>query len=208
MAAHDDKVSVNRRRLFKALSAAPVVVTLSPGSALAQSSAYQCLLNDPQIAEFRETGVECGTTDSNCFAYAELFYWEIQDDLDPCGLGLSNGNWLVEIDATNKIYATYPDGDVVDVTVELDTSAPVPDTWIVSTGAGNCYSGLERKTGNFLLTAPLTPDGTQPTGYDLTQVKPSFVQPISADVRGISQTCLMSVNPSASFTDPNRFLGG
>ncbi len=38
MAAHDDKISDNRRRLFKALSAAPVVMTLRPGEALAGSN--------------------------------------------------------------------------------------------------------------------------------------------------------------------------
>ena len=43
MAAHDDKISTNRRRLFKALSSVPVVMTLRPGSALANSSAYQCV---------------------------------------------------------------------------------------------------------------------------------------------------------------------
>jgi len=44
MAAQDDKISDNRRRLFKALSAAPVVMTLRPGTAAA-SSAYQCVQN-------------------------------------------------------------------------------------------------------------------------------------------------------------------
>lgn len=43
MAAHDDKISNNRRRLFKALSAVPVVATLRPGEALANSSAFQCV---------------------------------------------------------------------------------------------------------------------------------------------------------------------
>lgn len=43
MAAQDNKISGNRRRLFKALSAAPVVMTLRPGSALANASAYQCV---------------------------------------------------------------------------------------------------------------------------------------------------------------------
>ena len=33
MAAHDEKISQNRRKLFKALSAAPVVATLAPGQA-------------------------------------------------------------------------------------------------------------------------------------------------------------------------------
>lgn len=45
MAAHDEKISQNRRKLFKALSAAPVVATLAPGQAAAQASAFQCLNN-------------------------------------------------------------------------------------------------------------------------------------------------------------------
>ena len=46
MAAQDDKISSNRRKLFKALSAAPVVLTLRPGSALANASAHQCVKID------------------------------------------------------------------------------------------------------------------------------------------------------------------
>jgi hypothetical protein len=42
MASKDDQISDKRRRLFKALSAAPIVATLRPGEALASHSAYQC----------------------------------------------------------------------------------------------------------------------------------------------------------------------
>jgi hypothetical protein len=42
MSAPEDKISGNRRRLFKALSAAPVVAVLKPGAALANASAFQC----------------------------------------------------------------------------------------------------------------------------------------------------------------------
>ncbi len=53
MAAQDDKISENRRRLFKALSAAPVVATLRPGT-LAAGSAYQCAapLRELDLATF------------------------------------------------------------------------------------------------------------------------------------------------------------
>jgi hypothetical protein len=53
MSAREENVSQNRRRLFKALSSAPVVATLSPGSALATHSAYQCaagLRNDQEVS--------------------------------------------------------------------------------------------------------------------------------------------------------------
>ena len=54
MSAPDDKISSNRRRLFKALSTAPVVMTLKPGAALANASAYQCAvkLRDIQPAPY------------------------------------------------------------------------------------------------------------------------------------------------------------
>ena len=42
MAAHDEKISSNRRKLFKALSAAPVVYTLDSGATGANASAFQC----------------------------------------------------------------------------------------------------------------------------------------------------------------------
>jgi hypothetical protein len=43
MTSLDNQVSEKRRRLFKALSAAPVVATLRPGEALANSSSFQCV---------------------------------------------------------------------------------------------------------------------------------------------------------------------
>lgn len=49
MAAHDEQISTNRRRLFKALSVAPVVTALKPGAALANSSAYQCAAKARQV---------------------------------------------------------------------------------------------------------------------------------------------------------------
>jgi hypothetical protein len=44
MSSKDDQISSNRRRLFKALSAAPVVAAMNPGHALANASAYQCAM--------------------------------------------------------------------------------------------------------------------------------------------------------------------
>lgn len=45
MAAEDNEISPKRRRLFKALSTAPVVMTLQSGSAMATASAFNCLDN-------------------------------------------------------------------------------------------------------------------------------------------------------------------
>lgn len=80
MAAHDDKISTNRRRLFKALSAAPVVATLSPGEALANSSAYQCLYNELNARGFhRQETPECASGDE-CYGYGEHSYYDFVND--------------------------------------------------------------------------------------------------------------------------------
>ena len=73
MAAHDDKISNNRRRLFKALSAAPVVATLRPGSAAA-SSAYQCAANIRKDLTLDPGPVAAGSMPDN-FVYENLSYW-------------------------------------------------------------------------------------------------------------------------------------
>jgi hypothetical protein len=85
MAAHDDKISNNRRRLFKALSAAPIVATLRPGEALANNSAYQCAmkLREEQVDVFkpqRQIPMDCsGTIGDECTADGlmnlTILYW-------------------------------------------------------------------------------------------------------------------------------------
>lgn len=90
MAAHDDKISTNRRKLFKALSAAPVVATLQPGSALANASAFYCAakIRTLTIADWipessvtgscatTAVGIEC-TVDG--VIYRKLNYWAKSD---------------------------------------------------------------------------------------------------------------------------------
>jgi hypothetical protein len=71
MASQDDQISDKRRRLFKALSAAPVVATLRPGEALANASLRQCISKNMGEAQsnFHLAGDrgdhECSVTDVN-----------------------------------------------------------------------------------------------------------------------------------------------
>jgi len=67
MTAHDEKISKNRRRLFKALSTAPVVATLQPGSALAGST-MQCLANPTDPLNLSDVSA-CMVRDPDCWAY-------------------------------------------------------------------------------------------------------------------------------------------
>lgn len=76
MAAHDEKISQNRRRLFKALSTAPVVATLSPGSALATGSVLQCLSDTAEPENFRTAVDLCAAGDPDCYAYRSVQYWD------------------------------------------------------------------------------------------------------------------------------------
>lgn len=80
MGTQEDKISSNRRRLFKALSAAPVVATLSPGEALANHSAFQCVSNirNP-VHEPNLDHRYLGPVVQHGFAYAALHYWLIGD---------------------------------------------------------------------------------------------------------------------------------
>jgi hypothetical protein len=120
MSANDEKISANRRRLFKALSAAPVVLTLRPGSALANTSIVQCL-EDGFAAEigsedFLPTGSLCRQGDTNnCFAYKQLYYWEVPEQAPTatafCGDDL-RGAVIVEVDPVAGLFMTT-EGEVV-----------------------------------------------------------------------------------------------
>lgn len=76
MAVQNDKVSEKRRRLFKALSAVPVVTTLRPGSALAAQSSMQCAAKNRAEYPDPETGPGPGT---DPLLRAPLTYWILTD---------------------------------------------------------------------------------------------------------------------------------
>jgi len=87
MPAHDDNISDKRRRLFKALSTVPVVMTLQPGSALANSSAYQCVKNMPEPRyHYRPDEYADNCRWGDCFVYQPRSCWD-------CGKGTKTVNF-------------------------------------------------------------------------------------------------------------------
>lgn len=88
MSAPDDKISSNRRRLFKALSTAPVVMTLKPGAALANASAFQCaarLRSSPPLDWYREiphgaVDLGDGIYTVGGFFFKKMRYWDKEND--------------------------------------------------------------------------------------------------------------------------------
>lgn len=86
MAAHDDKTSKNRRRLIKALSSVPVVMTLNSGAAASNASSLQCARKDREDGFYKKHwsevsySHECNTggmcKDSDGFVYRKMHYWK------------------------------------------------------------------------------------------------------------------------------------
>jgi hypothetical protein len=129
MADHDDKsVSEKRRRLFKALSAAPVVMTLRPGEALANASSLQCAATARalRLPEYIESdclslGDACEDLGSNRYQvdgglYRGITYWFWGDrqPSTPFPLPLEVGPVIVQmptgeyLDRAGNVAPTHP----------------------------------------------------------------------------------------------------
>ena len=154
MAAHDDKISTNRRRLFKALSAAPVVMTLRPGSAAA-TSAYQCLakirLDDVQPT-LAPTDLGPVSAPVAPFKYAgPLPYWVIDPSEAPEGCLLPDTTFIVLRDST---YYDDSGEEIVPLPFSLD------GTSLVFPAVGErCYTAI-RQEGYFVIVGLANADDT------------------------------------------------
>lgn len=146
MASHDENISQNRRRLFKALSAAPVVATLSPGEALARQSSYQCTTKEmpPAGDKFhKSTNVPCTSVDNpspgqipgtGCHAYEQRFFYDPgitgKDSLDNCAFW--NDKFVVETSAGKYYVILDPPG----VSGGSIVPSPVPAANAITLGRG------------------------------------------------------------------------
>lgn len=177
MSADDEnKISENRRRLFKALSTAPVVMTLRPGQALANASAFQCLSTPPTATTpvyLQPLPGDCSEADAGCLAYVERVYFD--------NLSLSNAQlnyWNRVIGNNSIIVQTDLTDPSVLYVVNMDTFAGSP----FDAGA----NGFALDSNNNLLV-PVNSGGANPvqvagqTGYFLYEVTPT------ADLMGIQE---------------------
>jgi len=194
MAAHDDKISDNRRRLFKALSAAPVVMTLRPGSALANTSAYQCLATDTTTDFIPEPSATTCTGEEGCFAYQLLTYWEVPTS-SSCSLG---GQTIVEV--SSRFYTLSG----LDVTTSVWKDGVNLDIVIGGGCNASAYQDIPPKQGYFLvLVEPVDAGGASVSGTsgEAVNIVPAGVYPKTqhaGNFQGITQTCLLSINPGAT----------
>jgi hypothetical protein len=192
MAAHDDeKVSDNRRRLFKALSAAPVVMTLRPGEALANNSAFQCAekIADPDTLPNLE---QYGPTPTTGFLTATLEYFLLPATIpDSCVLSSLTDDFVVPIGGA--LYRNLQPGDAISTGFIHNPGAGTPPaggTLVLLDGDGNACTTIAASLGEFALLD--FADGF--VGVPFPKANPS-----TAGLQGMTGTCLCSVNPDAPY---------
>jgi hypothetical protein len=218
MASQDDQISDKRRRLFKALSAAPVVATLRPGEALANTSAFQCLVTPPPPSATPVRLIDPDAVPAcqhNCIAFDQRFYWKrsfIEEQIDNIG---TENKILAKWD-----YVVGPSEEIVLVNARIfsdvalyavDTSdfnnppSLIDDTAFQITAAGKLQIDgggshlvtLDGSSGLFQLDIEPNADNTHFTV--------NGVYPDATDGDPLGESCWNSLNASS---DTVRFLQG
>jgi hypothetical protein len=189
MSADDDKVSGNRRRLFKALSTAPVVMTLRPGEALANNSTFQCAekIADPNVSPNLEV---YGPVPTPGFVTLTYDYFKLEDVPLNCALQITD-DFVVAID--EALYGNLNPGVAITNGFIYD---PGPGGAGSGTGTltlldGNaqpCGDPLPAIVGEFALLDSLADDGL------FTGVAWPKANPNNPELQGITGTCMASIN--------------
>jgi hypothetical protein len=211
MAAHEDKISNNRRKLFKALSTAPVVATLSPGSALATQSAYQCLTKavDMPPANLYHR-IDPGCSNDLCYVYQEKDFWEVPLNTSGGGGGTTEFDttgWpQAAIDLIGQTIVLAESGIFVTLTGDVVAAELVEvydngNLMRIVDGTETLIDAILTQQGLFLTwVEPLGADETPPIAFAGTYPE---VQP-TGNFQGITGTCLTSILPGATgFTVAN-----
>ena len=191
MAGNDDKVSDNRRRLFKALSTVPVVMTLRPGEALAINSAFQCAdkIADPDTLPNLDV---FGPVPTPGFVTLPYDYFELVGVPSSCVLQPTTNDFVVAIDG--ELYGN------------LNPGVPITSGFVYDSGPGGAGSGTGSLTlldgggqpcgdpipatiGQFALLDSVGDDGLF-TGVAWPKANPA----LPSDLQGITGTCLASIN--------------
>ena len=224
MAAHDDKISNNRRKLFKALSAAPVVMTLRPGAALANVSAYQCLAKDTKLDFIPASSAEVCTGENECFAYQLLTYWEVPSGVSqgraPAGAAASTGadlGWRGDYIGGFNFGGAKALGQATKAlgqAAPFDSSCSLWGTTIVEVSSGQFYtlagddvSASVAKDGDNLISSSTSGCDFEPlsplNGYFLV-----LVQPVDADGNDVSGDSGKAVDIDVAGVYPETLRSG
>ena len=196
MAAQEEKISGKRRKLFKALSAAPAVVTLSPGSALATDSAFQCALkiadstSDPNLTQ-------PGPVVTEGFVNTTLIHWVIAEgegvddengDPIPCSID-SSIEFIVEI--AGEFYDNANPG--VPTSLKVERTATDSDVLEVSNSSDVVCMTIAGKPGDFAVLGAISSDGES---FEALGVYPQRDPDVD---NGITATCMTSLVEAGKF---------
>lgn len=187
MSAPDDKISSNRRRLFKALSTAPVVMTLKPGAALANASAYQCagkIFNgSPELTAL-------GPEPTADFVSLPYDYFVLTDIPAGCVIQpTASGEFVVYIDGA--LYRNTQPGVAVTAGFVYAPGAGEgtgTGTLTLLDGSNNSCKVISATAGHFALLDDVASDNV------FTGVAYPKANPTMPNVQGITGTCLASIN--------------
>jgi hypothetical protein len=213
MAADEDQTSNSRRRLLKALSSTPLVLTLRPNAAAA-TSAYHCITN---IAEHppaklwysaEEIAQGEATCDAAypCYGYRALWYW----DLGTVSGGNNCTPWtdaiivrVPQADGSSYRYFDINQNEITDTRLSFNNSVSPPTLTIykIYSGDAKCTFGdssseiveLTAKEGLFLVYGVTQTDATGPVDWIESGVYPQ--PPALQPVQGMTGTCMNSVSP-------------
>ncbi len=198
MAAHNEKISNKRRRLFKALSTVPVVMTLRPGSALANQSAFQCLDTGENIADWHDAS----WPDINdpcpegeiCYAYERRYYWDTTTGTKvPNTTCPTLNNIIVQ---TNTGFLDFTGNDATPFVTFNPTDTTL---MILQDGEGKaCVEDIPRQEGLFAVVGHPIDDNTD---FVIDGTVPEAR--IQTGYQGITGTCLTSI---AGTVPPNYTL--
>lgn len=202
MAAHNEQTSNTRRKLLKALSSTPLVLTLRPDAAAA-SSAYQCITAAAEAAPpapwhdaaWLSTNAPYCTTSDVCFGYRQFWYWAIPSDI---GGGTNCTGWagvtVVEVPQSggSSRYFTLDGGEITDPRFIVDSSTHQLTINKNTTGAGTCVANYPGQQGLFLVQGEVLVDGQSgPIDWIETGTYP---QTQGVGLQGITGTCMASVS--------------
>lgn len=192
MSANDKNISNNRRKLFKALSTAPVVMTLKPGAALANASAYQCLSSGQNISNWHQytwphINDPCGTGET-CYAYQYRNYLDTSEGVAISGINCPSLHQIIievggdgsekYLDFTRNLATPYIGIDLED-----------PSKRVLKNAAGVvCVKRIPVRRGLFALVGHQVDGGVD---FRVDGIFPE--KEVAGDLQGITGTCLTSI---------------
>lgn len=192
------------------MSTAPVVMTLQSGSAMANTSAYQCLVNvDDQIPGLVPSGGSAGTQAQYVREAHVTWFFADTANLAACPgpvgqlAGVPSADrWIAEIDGVYYTSLGVP-VPFANIAGGLTVSSSVSGALDVMLAADSvCATSNSQTSSDLLVMVQVVEDGNgNPVGIsDSSVVFPQHIQLGAQNFQGITGTCMMSITGTGANT--------